>query len=357
MRTTQEKGNYRSPPGCIVALVEVHEALIPDENPILCQHRKAPNEQQKWFNLGYACQHPITVWWKLEYPIACDLPRGTRTNFNARSDLLARLPDIDPIPPVIRVTSTNDVAGRLRSIFNVDPDSKEPLPYHFVLDDSLHVPNFFAPPPMAHIEAEFDYIPEGAVQTRNQRPLSDTRRKGYMVLEDPIKGVPFYGGYVGSSAGHATYRPFDEERKVTWALFQQACKLVPELNHLIVTRYDDNTKYMPAHSDKVKDLACTPILDFSIGATRRLVFTPIDRPGYIAASVNLTNGSLFVLGPQTNHKYMHQVPVESTRCGPRMCLIFRAATSYKTPSQIAAARLGLGDALRGTDAAFEDTDD
>jgi hypothetical protein len=91
----------------------------------------------------------------------------------------------------------------------------------------------------------------------------------------------------------------------------------------------------------------------SLGATRQLVFTrkaaggeddddeKKTKKGGSAEhvhTVQLTHGSLFILGPEDNAECEHTVPVSAVKCGPRVSVIVRACRSFKTPSQMAAVR-------------------
>ena len=69
------------------------------------------------------------------------------------------------------------------------------------------------------------------------------------------KGVPFYGRYTGAIAGHATAKVLDADHHPTVNRLLGLMKAAqPECNHVICTRYDDETMYMPTHSDKTHDL-------------------------------------------------------------------------------------------------------
>ena len=66
--------------------------------------------------------------------------------------------------------------------------------------------------------------------------------------------------------------------------------------------------------------AKTPICGLSLGATRTLQFT---REGYGKQNFSLPSGSLYVMRPPTNQKWLHAIIRESKILTSRISLTFR----------------------------------
>jgi len=104
----------------------------------------------------------------------------------------------------------------------------------------------------------------------------------------------------------------------------------PELNRLIVTLHSGEKHHMPAHSDKTNNIVRDSfVFDYSFGATRQLVFRRTDTDVHVHM-VQLTNGSLFILGPVDNSLHKHEVPAPGAPCGPRASAIYRAINTFET---------------------------
>ncbi len=87
--------------------------------------------------------------------------------------------------------------------------------------------------------------------------------------------------------------------------------------------------------DKYQDLVEDSfITSWSVGETRDLVFTPIKpKTGPTSTSIKgftvpLQDGCLFVMGPTSNERYNHSVPVSKTAKGLRESYIFRAVETH-----------------------------
>ena len=70
----------------------------------------------------------------------------------------------------------------------------------------------------------------------------------------------------------------------------------------------------------------------SLGATRTLRFK--NKHTNNVVELKMTNGSVFVMGPQTNAHWTHEVPLEPHVTQPRISVIFRSIASQKKASKI-----------------------
>lgn len=84
-----------------------------------------------------------------------------------------------------------------------------------------------------------------------------------------------------------------------------------DINHALVQYYRGGTDYISEHADKTLDIRKgTPVVNVSLGAKRtmklRSKYTKEDGTRNIQ-NVNMTHGSLFVLGWKTNQKWTHAI--------------------------------------------------
>ena len=104
------------------------------------------------------------------------------------------------------------------------------------------------------------------------------------------------------------------------------------VNSIVVNYYfDGDTTYIPAHRDTVSCLEDgSSVICLSLGASRDFVLTDNSNCGeYIKDKMKIKHewrvkhGDLFVLGPETNEKYCHAVPMEPALENMRISVIFR----------------------------------
>jgi alkylated DNA repair dioxygenase AlkB len=94
-------------------------------------------------------------------------------------------------------------------------------------------------------------------------------------------------------------------------------------NSVLCNLYRTGADSMGLHSDDEKELGPRPVIaSVSLGAARRFV---LRHKGKKAAPVGieLTNGSLLVMGGATQAFWKHEVPKEPSRIGARINLTFR----------------------------------
>ncbi len=104
------------------------------------------------------------------------------------------------------------------------------------------------------------------------------------------------------------------------------------INHLVINRYCDGSDHIGYHHDKIRDLEKkTSIFTITIGETRKFLIKPekAHQTEYKkTTSVELNNGSMFCLGPETNRKFKHSIPVTKKKKGMRYALTFRSVCNF-----------------------------
>jgi alkylated DNA repair dioxygenase AlkB len=93
-------------------------------------------------------------------------------------------------------------------------------------------------------------------------------------------------------------------------------------NHVLVNRYRDGNDSMGLHADAEPELGVDPVVaTLSLGATRRFVLRP--RKGEGGETLELTHGSLLVMGGRCQSLYRHGIPRQPAVLGERVSLTYR----------------------------------
>lgn len=95
-------------------------------------------------------------------------------------------------------------------------------------------------------------------------------------------------------------------------------------NSVLLNLYRDGRDAMGAHADDEPELGREPVIaSLSLGAVRRLRFTP--RKGWAGEpfALPLEPGSLLLMRGQTQRHWLHAVPRQARVTGPRINLTFR----------------------------------
>lgn len=119
------------------------------------------------------------------------------------------------------------------------------------------------------------------------------------------------------------------------------------LNHVLIQHYRDGRDLITEHADKTLDI--TPgsvIVNLSLGATRHLTLrtkdkrsitvrgVPQEQQQRLSQRVELPHNSVFVLGLETNRRWVHGIRPARVQCGEsddgRTSLTFRAIHTYET---------------------------
>ena len=117
-------------------------------------------------------------------------------------------------------------------------------------------------------------------------------------------------------------RPVPEVLAPTLEAISQLCN-VP-FNHILLNRYRDGHDNMGMHADDERELGRDPIIAaLSLGTARRFVLRPKNRRAKHRAQILLENGSLLVMGGNTQHTWRHGVPKQKRMTTERINVTFR----------------------------------
>lgn len=100
----------------------------------------------------------------------------------------------------------------------------------------------------------------------------------------------------------------------------------PRPDTVLCNLYENGDRYISQHSDSLKDLeenAC--ICGLSLGATRHFDLKGKDKEEDEKYRLDLTHGSLIIMGKGTQTFYTHGVPIQKTIKDPRINLTFRVS--------------------------------
>jgi alkylated DNA repair dioxygenase AlkB len=104
-------------------------------------------------------------------------------------------------------------------------------------------------------------------------------------------------------------------------------KLNCNLNHALIQLYRNGDDMIGEHSDKTLDIKhSTLIINYSVGTTRTMRLRKKDKTQI--EKVDLTNNSMFVLGPETNKKWLHMIKSNSTIKDERISFTFRNIATF-----------------------------
>ena len=121
------------------------------------------------------------------------------------------------------------------------------------------------------------------------------------------------------------------------------------LNHVLIQRYADGLGYISPHSDKTLDIARgSAIVGLSLGATRAIILQSkrkMEDGKPLTQVLELPHGSLFVLGWETNQRFMHGIRQdrraeqdkradEMRDGGERISLTMRHVATFLTPDGV-----------------------
>ena len=80
------------------------------------------------------------------------------------------------------------------------------------------------------------------------------------------------------------------------------------LNHVVGNLYMDNNDNIPPHQDKDLDIKHgSKIISVSLGEERTMSLIKNNSPETQEQEIKLTNGSIMVIGPNTNNKWKHGI--------------------------------------------------
>lgn len=100
------------------------------------------------------------------------------------------------------------------------------------------------------------------------------------------------------------------------------------LNHCVANLYRDHHDFIGPHSDKMLDIKHgSSIVSISLGVNRPIVLKQKDSLD-VQQIVRLGHGSMFVMGPNTNHKWLHSIPSKQGDEGLRISLTLRQVDTF-----------------------------
>lgn len=105
-------------------------------------------------------------------------------------------------------------------------------------------------------------------------------------------------------------------------------KIEPLANHqfnsVLLNYYRNGQDSMGWHSDNEPELGKNPVIaSVSFGGVRRFMLKSRDKKNPAKTEINLTDGSLLVMGGETQHYWLHQIPKTTKLVAPRINLTFR----------------------------------
>ena len=88
---------------------------------------------------------------------------------------------------------------------------------------------------------------------------------------------------------------------------------------------------VPKHSDDEQLFGDDPIIaSLSLGSARRFILESKLRSDYSEHCFLLEAGDLLIMKGQTQKYWVHSVPPEKTKCGPRINLTFRNVVNFES---------------------------
>jgi hypothetical protein len=100
-----------------------------------------------------------------------------------------------------------------------------------------------------------------------------------------------------------------------------------KFNHVLIQLYRNGDDMIGEHSDKTLDIKHgSVIVNYSVGVTRTMRLRKKDKTKI--EKVDLTNNSIFVLGPETNKKWLHMIKSNSSINGERISFTFRNIATF-----------------------------
>jgi alkylated DNA repair dioxygenase AlkB len=126
-------------------------------------------------------------------------------------------------------------------------------------------------------------------------------------------------------------KPFTQTTKLILDRLNKMLNL--NMNHVLIQFYRNGEDNIGEHSDKTLDiLKLSPIVNYTVGETRtlRLRNKNTKQKEYI----KLKDNSLFILGPETNKKWLHGIKSNSLIKDSRISFTFRTIATFIDESGI-----------------------
>jgi alkylated DNA repair dioxygenase AlkB len=103
-------------------------------------------------------------------------------------------------------------------------------------------------------------------------------------------------------------------------------------NGVLLNLYRNEHDSVDAHSDDDPEFGINPVIpSVSLGETRRFILR--NKADWSKRILNLTHGSLLVMGGRSQSEWTHEVPKEKRVCQPRINLTFRRIIESVLPPE------------------------
>ena len=97
-----------------------------------------------------------------------------------------------------------------------------------------------------------------------------------------------------------------------------------KFNSCLLNYYRDGKDGMGWHQDNEKELGINPVIaSVTFGETRPFQLKHISNKEIKKVDIQLSNGSLLIMGGKTQHHWKHQIPKTTKQIGERLNLTFR----------------------------------
>lgn len=178
---------------------------------------------------------------------------------------------------------------------------------------------------------------------KNSEPKPLQRIKRIIVNPDSEGNLPYYRFTVNDQFSHGMLSPMPP-------FINNICQKINntlniDLNHIVILLYRDGNDIIGFHKDKTLDLdENAPIISLSLGCTRTYCLRDNNLKPTIHQEIELSNGTLLVLGPHTNNNFYHAIkPLDNNSNEnsneksneksniPRISITFRKAITFKKP--------------------------
>lgn len=217
------------------------------------------------------------------------------------------------------------------NLSDITIDLKENSNVQIVCDDSKLIHNFLKDYDIStydlyeNLEKELEFVPRNLLTfTIFGKTFSLPRDKAFYGTVEADGTTPLY------RYGGKWYPPVNH-----WSPTLQIIRDIihketgVDVNHVVVNRYKTGKDHIGFHHDKTRDFfPGASVCTLSLGGTRNFVLKHMETKQCI--KMQLEDGSMFILGGETNKKYKHSIIKTSCECEPRISLTFRQIATKRT---------------------------
>jgi alkylated DNA repair dioxygenase AlkB len=213
------------------------------------------------------------------------------------------------------------------------------LPQAFGAGDSFYYPGFFsqheADELYQRLNQEVDYLPRDtpALQFKIYGKTLQLPRDKQFFSDRTTDGSTYLYRYSGPKVGYPVTLDWTPTlQRIRDVLAESMEGYVGQYNtHLVANRYLGGQDHISMHRDKTQDfLDGSSVYTVSFGGTR--LFRLENQAIADKQEVELTHGSLFVLGWRTNQDYKHSIVKTARHCDSRTSLTYRSIQTLRNPA-------------------------